>query len=348
MLDGLFFLENMIYQRKYRRKFNYCVFKFCSATEISESLLLNVAPFADSEHVFCNGTMGHEHDCRPVEYNDNVLDSIGLKSGNVTVKENENGELHDLKGMEGDADRLPNVAPVLSPHSSLKMEPFEDSVFYMDKSVLEREVPELIVCYKENTCHVKDICIDEGVPLLDKFLFDTDAHEKNVCEFLPSARDMNNEMVKEKSDLDMLIPDVLKSSPEKQNANIHLPVPDMLKSSEEQDLKCELSLDYNPKHLVPTEEVMAYVTEKVANDAPKEILSLRDLLSMPEFGANFTSTKSNHSMDKVEQHSLQVGTSLPKLFWSAPNSQLKINKEKGSLPLSIYDELLYELLIIFI
>jgi len=338
----------MIYQRKYQRKFNYCVFKFCSATEISKSLLLNVAPFADSEHVFCNGTMGHEHDCRPVEYNDNVLDSIGLKSGNVTVKENENGELYDLKGMEGDADRLPNVAPVLSPHSSLKMEPFEDSVFYMDKSVLEREVPELIVCYKENTCHVKDICIDEGVPLLDKFLFDTDAHEKNVCEFLPSARDMNNEMVKEKSDLDMLIPDVLKSSPEKQNANIHLPVPDMLKSSEEQDLKCELSLDYNPKHLVPTEEVMDYVTEKVANDAPKEILSLRDLLSMPEFGANFTSTKSNHSMDKVEQHSLQVGTSLPKLFWSAPNSQLKINKEKGSLPLSIYDELLYELLIIFI
>ncbi|KAB5538318.1 hypothetical protein DKX38_015851 [Salix brachista] len=261
----------------------------------------------DSEHVFCNGTMGHEPDCRPVEYNDNVLDSVGLKSGNAIAKENENRELYDLNGMEGDADRLPNAAPAPTPNSSLKMKPFEDSVFYMDKSVLGREVPELIVCYKENTYHVKDICIDEGLPLQDKFLFDTDAREKNVCEFLPSARDMNNKMVKENSDLDidMLIPDGLKSSSEKQNASIHFPVRDMLRSSDEQDSKYESSLDYDPKDLLPTEEVIDYVTEKVADDGPVEILSLRDLLSMPELGENFTSTNSNHSVDEVERQSIQ-------------------------------------------
>ncbi|KAJ6772140.1 18S PRE-RIBOSOMAL ASSEMBLY PROTEIN GAR2-LIKE PROTEIN [Salix koriyanagi] len=251
--------------------------------------------------------MGHEPDCRPVEYNDNVLDSVGLKSGNAIAKENENRELYDLNGMEGDADRLPNAAPAPTPNSSLKMKPFEDSVFYMDKSVLGREVPELIVCYKENTYHVKDICIDEGLPLQDKFLFDTDAREKNVCEFLPSARDMNNKMVKENSDLDidMLIPDGLKSSSEKQNASIHFPVRDMLRSSYEQDSKYESPLDYDPKDLVPTEEVIDYVTEKVADDGPVEILSLRDLLSMPELGEKFTSTTSNHSVDEVERQSIQ-------------------------------------------
>ncbi|CAK7326419.1 unnamed protein product [Dovyalis caffra] len=270
--------------------------------DISNSLLLNATPLAESEHVFCNGTMGHEPDSRPVEYHDNALDS----TGNGIVKENENGKFCDLKAMEVDADRLPNVAPVQSPRSSLKMKPFEDSVFYMDKSVMECEVPELIVCYKENTYHVKDICVDEGVPLQDKFLFDTDTHEKNVCEFLPSARDMSNEMIKEKSALDMLTQDVQKSSSEKQNVNLHLPVPGMLKSSEEMGSKYESSLDCDPKHLVQTEEVMDYVTKKVANDASNKILSLRDLLSMPELGANFTPTRaSNHSMDKVEQQSLQ-------------------------------------------
>ncbi|XP_034902751.1 uncharacterized protein [Populus alba] len=249
--------------------------------------------------------MSHEPDSRPVEYNDDALDSIGLKSGNGPVKEIENGKLSDLKGMEGDADRLPNVAPVPSPHSSLKMEPFEESVFYVDKSVMEREVPDLIVCYKENTYHVKDICVDEGVPLQDKFLFDTDAHKKNMCEFLPSERDMNNEMVKEKSDLDMLVPDMLKSSSEKQNVDLHLPVPDVLISPEEKGLKHDLSLDCDPKHLMPTEEVMDYGTKKVTDDASKEILSLGDLLSMSELGAKFTPANAScHNLDKVEQQSL--------------------------------------------
>ncbi|XP_061987223.1 uncharacterized protein LOC133705842 isoform X2 [Populus nigra] len=219
--------------------------------------------------------MSHEPDSRPVEYNDNALDSYGLKSGNGSVKEIENGKFSDLKGMEGDADRLPNVAPVPSPHSSLKMEPFEESVFYMDKSVM------------------------------DKFLFDTDAHKKNMCEFLPSERDMNNEMVKEKSDLDMMIPEMLKSSSEKQNVDLHLPVPDVLISSEEKSSKHDLSLDCDPKHLMPTEEVMDFGTKKVTDDASEEIISLRDLLSMSELGAKFTpANASYHNLDKVEQQSL--------------------------------------------
>lgn len=160
----------------YQRRFNYChlssllLWMFLTL-RFQISLPLNMF-LAESEHGFCNEAMSHEP-----EYNDNALDSIGLKSGNGFVKEIESGKLSYLKGMEGDADRLTNIAPVPS-HSSPKMEPFKESVFYMDKSVMERELPELIVCYKENTYHVKDICVDEGAPLQDKFLFDTDAQDR--------------------------------------------------------------------------------------------------------------------------------------------------------------------------
>ncbi|KAG5240326.1 18S pre-ribosomal assembly protein [Salix suchowensis] len=236
------------------------------------------------------------------EYNDNALDSIGLKSVNGFVKEIESGKLSYLKGMEGDADRLTNIAPVPS-HSSPKMEPFKESVFYMDKSVMERELPELIVCYKENTYHVKDICVDDGAPLQDKFLFDTDAHEKNVSE-----RDMNNEMVKEMSDPGMLIPDMMKSSSEKQNVDLYLPVPDALVSSEKKGLKYDLFPDCDPKHLMLKEKV-DYVTKKDTDDASKEILSLRDLFLMSELGTKFTqSNASNHSMDKCPRENAILET----------------------------------------
>ncbi|KAJ6429695.1 hypothetical protein OIU84_021155 [Salix udensis] len=203
------------------------------------------------------------------EYNDNALDSIGLKSGNGFVKEIESGKLSYLKGMEGDADRLTSIAPVPS-HSSPKMEPFKESVFYMDKSVMERELPELIVCYKENTYHVKDICVDEGAPLQDKFLFDTDAHEKNKSK----------------------------------NVDLYLPVPDALVSSEKKGLKFDLFPDCDPKHLMLKEKV-DHVTKKDTEDASKEILSLRDLFLMSESGTKFTpSNASNHSIDKAEQQPL--------------------------------------------
>ncbi|CAN8266588.1 unnamed protein product [Cochlearia groenlandica] len=55
-----------------------------------------------------------------------------------------------------------------------KMDSIEkvDPVFYMDKNVTACDLPEILVCYKENAYHtVKDICVDEGVPVQEKFLF---------------------------------------------------------------------------------------------------------------------------------------------------------------------------------
>ncbi|KAK8659342.1 hypothetical protein V6N13_029547 [Hibiscus sabdariffa] len=85
------------------------------------------------------------------------------------------------------------------------MDSFPDSVFYLDKSVRECNLPELVVCYKENTFHVvKDICIDEGVLTKDKFLFHSGTDEK----FLPSEKDLDAKQMKENPEMDMSINDV--------------------------------------------------------------------------------------------------------------------------------------------
>nr|GEW69287.1 hypothetical protein [Tanacetum cinerariifolium] len=51
--------------------------------------------------------------------------------------------------------------------------------FYIDKHSVECELPELIVCYKENDFRVKDICIDEGTPNDDTLSIDNDNHGNN-------------------------------------------------------------------------------------------------------------------------------------------------------------------------
>ncbi|KAK8488693.1 hypothetical protein V6N11_019857 [Hibiscus sabdariffa] len=87
-------------------------------------------------------------------------------------------------------------------HSSKDMDSFQDSVFYLDKSVMECNLPELVVCYKENTYHViKDIRIDDGVLTKDMFLFDNGTDEK----FLPSEKDLDAELMKDSPEMDVSI-----------------------------------------------------------------------------------------------------------------------------------------------
>ncbi|XP_049364920.1 uncharacterized protein LOC125829763 [Solanum verrucosum] len=46
--------------------------------------------------------------------------------------------------------------------------------FYSDKGVTDHELPELTVCYRENNFNMaKDICMDEGVPAVDKVLIES-------------------------------------------------------------------------------------------------------------------------------------------------------------------------------
>lgn len=67
-----------------------------------------------------------------------------------------------------------------------------DPVFYMDKNVTACDLPEIVVCYKENTYHVvKDICVDEGVPVQEKFLFGEKDSVKCSSEDLMKAEKAN-------------------------------------------------------------------------------------------------------------------------------------------------------------
>ncbi|XP_043701872.1 uncharacterized protein LOC122652249 [Telopea speciosissima] len=56
---------------------------------------------------------------------------------------------------------------------STEVELSEKGECYTDKSVMDCEVPEQIACFKVDACHVvKDICVDEEVPFLDKVLIE--------------------------------------------------------------------------------------------------------------------------------------------------------------------------------
>ena len=54
---------------------------------------------------------------------------------------------------------------------------------------------------------MKDVCIDDGMPSQEKILFESGTNKKTLCIFLLAEKDQNKELVKEKVDIDMSIPD---------------------------------------------------------------------------------------------------------------------------------------------
>ncbi|KAI3817122.1 hypothetical protein L1987_10911 [Smallanthus sonchifolius] len=60
----------------------------------------------------------------------------------------------------------------------------KETELYTDKNVMECELPELLICYKEGAFHVKDICVDEGIPHGERFLFDENNNETLNAELL--------------------------------------------------------------------------------------------------------------------------------------------------------------------
>ncbi|GKV00682.1 hypothetical protein SLEP1_g13336 [Rubroshorea leprosula] len=235
-------------------------------------------------------------DYKPLENKDNSVDPALLKPGQI-VKGNQNEVVCDLMEKERNSDGVPYVVNetngwpaseldcsmtmndltnvkekeagnflILQSRSRKNVDSFErDSDIYMDKSVMERQLPELVVCYKENICSVvKDICIDEGVPTQDKFLITSDMADTSICKFLPCENDQDTKMVEGKLDSDMSSP-VVSLSPE-QNIS-HIGIPD----------QCD------PKDLRLTEEAKNNTRESTTMFESQE-LTLGELLLMPESG----------------------------------------------------------------
>lgn len=60
----------------------------------------------------------------------------------------------------------------------------KETELYTDKNVTECELPELLICYKEGAFHVKDICVDEGIPHGENILFDENNNDMMNPELL--------------------------------------------------------------------------------------------------------------------------------------------------------------------
>lgn len=78
----------------------------------------------------------------------------------------------------------------------------KDTQLFTDKTVTECELPELMVCYKENVHHsVKDIGIDEGVPAHDKVCVKSrnnhDHGSENLSSILPLNGDTNGDLIQD-------------------------------------------------------------------------------------------------------------------------------------------------------
>ncbi|KAG6708710.1 hypothetical protein I3843_06G088900 [Carya illinoinensis] len=268
----------------------------------------------DSEPVLSQSTLGHKTDSKPFEYNNNVLASA-MKSQNLIITENQE---RLSKGTERDAVQLPyaingrdgwtaikfdcsmsmddlknesedEVRDFVASHthSSRKTGFFDkDSDIVMDKGVMECELPELTVCYKENGYHVvKDICIDEGVPSQEKILFGSGRDTKTVLIVHPPEKDQSKGLLKEK-----------------QGTEIYSP--DELMFSSENDSKKNSANQFDSKDLIQTEED---ATESVLIDATEERLLPGNKLPMLERDkcASHLNCLNIDSKD-VEQHPFQV------------------------------------------
>ena len=316
--------------------------------------------------MFCHSALGHKPDSKTFEYNDNALHSA-MKSGNLIMKESQKTLSCDLKGTERDAVGLPYALNdrgdwtatnfdcsmsmddlknenqdevgdfVASPiHSSRESGRFDkDADIVMDKSIMECELPELTACYKESTYHVvKDICIDEGVPSQEKILFESGIDEKTLCILLPTVKDQNKELVKEKEDINMSIPDGLTFSAENDSnedssnqcdpkdlmmtgedstdsivndvsKEIFLPgnkLPNGLKFSAENDSNEDSANQCDPKDLMMTGEDS---THRIVNGVSKEIFLPGNKLPMLETGTHTSHYKSSNN-DEVELRPFQV------------------------------------------
>lgn len=263
-------------------------------------------------------TLSHKPDYKPFDHNEITLDSAGLQSANWIVKESQNRVVCESKNKEEDAgqndgigltasrldcsqsvDDLENckkgeVRGFASPFtlSSEKLESLEkQSDYYMDKSVMEYDLPELIVCYKESSCNtIKDICIDEGVPSQEKIWFETDVDEKEFCTYLSPDEDQKKQLLEEQMDIVMNGPDSFKFS------------------AQNYDVRKDFVIPCDAKDLVQRAEAMYDSSEKTANDVSRDMFSPANELSTHDLRTQNSHTKSCKDSNEVVQDTVQISS----------------------------------------
>ncbi|BBG94361.1 18S pre-ribosomal assembly protein gar2-related protein, partial [Prunus dulcis] len=267
------------------QKKDYC------GLQISPALII-LMYFTEREPVFSHLALSHKPDSNPFGQNDITLDSAALQSAKWIMKESQNRVSCGSKDNEEDAGQVPyvkndedEVKDFVPPYtlSSEKLEALEkESDYYMDKSVMECELPELIVCYKESSCNtIKDICIDEGVPSQDKNRFETGVDEKECCTFLSPDEDQNKQLLEEQMD-------------------IVVTLPDGFKSSAHDDLEKGFVIPCDSKDLMQIGDAIYYTQEKSEIEVSKEIFFPANVLPMQELGAGNAHSSKSSNEDSTE------------------------------------------------
>ncbi|CAL1360102.1 unnamed protein product [Linum trigynum] len=257
------------------------------------------------------GKQGHKSGTEAFEYINNHLGSLGLKSGENTLKEDQKGLPRDTKLREDYVDQIlykktsDEVAKIDSRRHDEYSENLDDSSpdngdvelrrFVVEPLQNTDEMPELMVCYEDNSNHaVKDICIDEGVPLQDKFLFDMSMDEGYLSTFLPPEKAVACvEVLKEPVEV-ISVPKSSVAGPEDED----------LPSIEFKDAKDMgfVNVEFHSERSMQNKEV----EEKEASDnsnALKRSLSLGDLLALPEPGENSSNSLDASKMPDENQAS---------------------------------------------
>ncbi|MFQ6661878.1 hypothetical protein Gotur_029886 [Gossypium turneri] len=215
---------------------------------------------------------------KPFKNKEKPPDSVGLNAEGF-VKDDMNRVMHDIKGNDGDTD------PML----------------YLEKTGDGWPASKL------------------DCSMSDKFLFDSGVDKKSDCNFLPSEEDQDSKLLKEKSESDISM-QAGSMYPEENQMDKDI---DNERDSNKKTIsdKCtqdiSLSLEENePKNRIPsqcdTEDLilsrkMTDDTMKMArDDVSKELFTLGELLSMPEFSTvKPKAMSSNCKSDGIKQQCFQ-------------------------------------------
>ncbi|KAJ0228703.1 18S pre-ribosomal assembly protein gar2-like protein [Hirschfeldia incana] len=185
-----------------------------------------------------------------------------------------------------------------------------DPVFFMDKNVTACDLPEIVVCYKEGTYHmVKDICVDEGVPVQEKFLFGEKGSVKcssdsNQCESEDLMKtDKETETTKSSEDRSGKVDtDSEICSDPKTNQDVEESPREEFADAEGTRSCCNRELLIVTREAKDSSEISHEIEEAtLENNVPKESLTLGDILSW-EDEPKPLSNNSNNS-DKLDEQS---------------------------------------------
>lgn len=231
--------------------------------------------------------------------------SMNNESGTVGCprKESEDGLSHQLSIWDKDTDSLSSdLSDIEKEQRSPEHESFDtieefaecnqsvsrdsSSPLFTDKNVLECNLPELEVCYKEIDCQIlKDICIDEGRHQKDVNVIGSCMDEKPGCLFPQPPNGINHFEAEKDSSLESesFTADQCGSKEENDGKT--------LVSQERVDTCLEISLErdtvehYGPENAAEAGEAYSDATGKAETDSSEEDSHVDRKLPIEDFGA---------------------------------------------------------------